>query len=272
MWYTLNMKRLMLFAFLGALINSVSAQSKLEAYILNHKDIAMQEMDRTGIPASIKLAQGLLESNVGNSSLSTIGNNHFGIKCGNHWEGKEIYKEDDDYGLNNQLTKSCFRVFDSANDSYIAHSEFLLNPKKDYRYGFLFSIPAHDYIAWANGLQEAGYATDPKYAEKLITRIEEHQLYQYDGSSHPIARFDVPSIIEKIKKVCYSHIVQIGESLQSIASQYQMDPGILIHSNNIQGPLIVGQELSWTAQNSQNDTTFGPSNQKPYSYDTDPPD
>ncbi len=272
MIYNQNMKRLMLFGFMSVLMTSVSSQSELEAYILDHKDIAIQEMDRTGIPASIKLAQGLLESNVGKSSLSSIGNNHFGIKCGNHWEGKEMYKEDDDYGLHNQLTKSCFRVFNSANESYVAHSEFLLNPKKQYRYGFLFSIPSQDYVAWANGLQEAGYATDPQYAEKLISRIEQYGLYQYDGSSNPIARFDVPSIIEKIKDLSYSHIVQIGESLQSIASQYQMDPGILIQSNNIQGPLIVGQELNWTAQNSQNDATFKSLHQKPFAYDTDPPD
>lgn len=248
------------------------AQPNVYDYIYAHKDIAIEEMHRTGIPASIKLAQGLLESNIGQSPLSKIGNNHFGIKCGNSWEGKEIYKEDDDYGANNQLTKSCFRVFESAHESYIAHSEFLLNPRKSYRYGFLFSIPSHDYISWAKGLKKAGYATDPKYADKLISRIEDYALYQFDGSSAPMARINVPRMIRNIKDITYSHIVQLGESLQSIAEQYQMDPNILIHSNNIHSPIVVGQELSWSKHNSNNDATFNSSQQKLQTHASDTPD
>jgi len=250
----------------------LGAQYTVQDYIDMHKDIAIEEMYRTGIPASIKLAQGLLESNIGKSSLSTIGNNHFGIKCGNTWNGKEIYKEDDDYGLNNQLTKSCFRVFESAHESYVAHSEFLLNPRKSYRYGFLFSIPAHDYISWAKGLKQAGYATDPQYAEKLISRIEDYALYQYDGSSQAITRIDVPKIIKNIKDITYSHIVQIGESLQSIAGQYQIDPNILVRSNNIQSPIVVGQELSWSKDIPNNDHNFKSSHQKLTVHASDTPD
>ena len=268
----LNMMRLLLIYMSFTSTIGLTAQADVQDYIYTHKDIAIEEMHRTGIPASIKLAQGLLESNIGQSSLSKIGNNHFGIKCGNSWQGKEMYKEDDDYGANNQLTKSCFRVFESAYDSYVAHSEFLLNPRKSYRYGFLFSIPSHDYIAWAKGLKKAGYATDPHYAEKLISRIEDYALYQFDGSSGPMARVNVSNIINNIKDITYSHIVQIGESLQSIAEQYQLDPNILIHSNNIHSPIVVGQELSWSKYNSNNDATFKTSHQKLHTHASDTPD
>ena len=266
------MMRLILICMIITSTLVVHAQSKVQEYIYAHKDIAIEEMYRTGIPASIKLAQGLLESNIGQSPLSKIGNNHFGIKCGSNWNGQEIYKEDDDYDANNQLTKSCFRVFQSAHDSYIAHSEFLLNPRKSYRYGFLFSIPSYDYISWARGLKKAGYATDPQYAEKLISRIEDYALYQYDGSSEPIARINMPKFIKNIKDITYSHIVQIGESLQSIAEQYQMDPNILIQSNNIHSPIVVGQELSWSKNNSNNDVTFKAVHQKQQVHASDTPD
>jgi len=149
-------------------------------YLNTYKDIAIAEMQRTRIPASIKLAQGMLESSWGQSELATVANNHFGIKCGSGWTGGGFYKEDDDRDAEGQLIESCFRKFRDAQESYIAHSDFLTDSKKAYRYGFLFEYEADDYKSWARGLKKAGYATDPKYPQKLISIIEKYDLAQYD--------------------------------------------------------------------------------------------
>jgi len=150
-----------------------------ERYIEQYKDIAIYEMHRTGIPASIKLAQGLLESQAGFSELAQFANNHFGIKCKKEWQGQRFFKEDDDTDPNGVLIKSCFRVYPSALDSYKDHSHFLrLRP----RYQKLFQLNRTDYRAWAYGLKECGYATDPNYPKKLIQLIEKYQLHQYDLS------------------------------------------------------------------------------------------
>ncbi len=151
-----------------------------DRYIENHRDIAMSEMLRTGVPASIKLAQGMLESDWGRSDLATEANNHFGIKCGSNWNGNSFFKSDDDRDSQGNLIESCFRSFDNAYDSFVAHSDFLSDPKKKYRYGFLFKLETTDYKKWANGLKEAGYATDPNYPKKLIQIIEKYELHQYD--------------------------------------------------------------------------------------------
>ncbi|OAV43043.1 glucosaminidase domain-containing protein [Lewinella sp. 4G2] len=150
------------------------------AYIAKYKDIAMREMQRAGIPASIKLAQGLHETGAGKSVLARSANNHFGIKCGGNWKGEEYYREDDDYNSRGQLIKSCFRKYRNAEASYVAHSEFLRNPAKAYRYGALFRLDPRDYRAWAKGLRSSGYATDPRYADILIALIERYNLTQYD--------------------------------------------------------------------------------------------
>ncbi|MFZ1705284.1 MAG: glucosaminidase domain-containing protein [Saprospiraceae bacterium] len=160
--------------------SSWANRKMVEQYISQFKDIATTEMKRTGVPASIKLAQGLLESSWGQSDLALVANNHFGIKCGGNWEGKMYFKVDDDVDASGRLIESCFRSFLSAQESYIAHSEFLTNPAKKARYGFLFEYPSTDYVSWAKGLQFSGYATDKKYADKLISLIESYQLYQYD--------------------------------------------------------------------------------------------
>ena len=146
-------------------------------YINLYKDLAVAEMIRTGIPASIKLAQAMLESNCGRSELACKANNHFGIKCGNDWNGNHFKKEDDDYE-DGQLVKSCFREFRTVYDSYVAHSDFLTDPAKSARYGFLFDLKTTDYQGWANGLSRAGYATDPQYANRLISLIEKYHLDQ----------------------------------------------------------------------------------------------
>jgi len=155
------------------------ANEDRKKYIEKFKKIAMEEMDRMGIPASIKLAQGILESGDGKSELARKANNHFGMKCGGAWTGKTYFLKDDDY-KNGVLVKSCFRVFKNAEASYRAHSEFLSDPRKSYRYGPLFDLDIYDYKSWARGLKKSGYATNPNYANLLIRIIEANNLYQYD--------------------------------------------------------------------------------------------
>jgi LysM repeat protein len=163
-----------------------------ETYIKRYKKIAMREMERTGVPASIKLAQGILESDAGRSKLARSANNHFGIKCGSRWNGGKYFKEDDDYNDQGQLIKSCFRQYRNADASFVAHSEFLRDPNKSFRYGFLFRLDPTDYRAWAKGLRSAGYATLPTYPERLISLIERYNLNQYDQSSVVV---DEPEVV-----------------------------------------------------------------------------
>jgi LysM repeat protein len=149
-------------------------------YVQKYRHLAVAEMHRAGIPASIKMAQALIESNAGMSELATRANNHFGIKCGGDWTGPGYHKEDDDYDANGNLKKSCFRHFGDVEESFVAHSEFLRNPSKVNRYGFLFQLPTTDYVSWAEGLKKAGYATNPNYARTLIRVIEEYKLHELD--------------------------------------------------------------------------------------------
>lgn len=144
---------------------------KYQQYINQYKDIAIEQMQRWGIPASITLAQGLFESGAGQSRLAVKGNNHFGIKC-NGWDGRMIYQDDDTDG-------ECFRAYESVYQSYEDHSRFLANGK---RYASLFNYETTDYRAWAKGLKAAGYATNPQYANKLIELIQLYKLYQYDNA------------------------------------------------------------------------------------------
>lgn len=157
-------------------ISLMSANPSLN-YIEQYKSIAISEMQRTGIPASIKMAQALLESGAGQSTLAKEANNHFGIKCGGSWSGKTFYRKDDDYNSKGELIKSCFRKFKKPAESFIAHSEFLSTQK---RYQDLFNLSMTDYKAWAHGLKKAGYATDKRYPEKLIQLIEKYSLYELD--------------------------------------------------------------------------------------------
>jgi hypothetical protein len=152
-------------------IQSVSAQRiSVDEYIDTYAELAISEMKRSGIPASITLAQGILESANGNSTLATEGNNHFGIKC-HDWEGGKMYHDDDAKG-------ECFRKYGSAHESYIDHTDFLMTRS---RYGFLFDYESTDYENWAKGLSKAGYATDPNYPERLISLIERYNLHLYDA-------------------------------------------------------------------------------------------
>lgn len=126
------------------------------------------------------MAQAILESNSGRSYLAKQGRNHFGIKCGSSWSGRSVMRKDDDY-KNGRLVQSCFRAYADAEESFVAHSEFLRDPRKNHRYGFLFRLEPTNYKAWAYGLKKAGYATNPKYPKLLIDLIERYQLDQLDG-------------------------------------------------------------------------------------------
>lgn len=139
-------------------------------YIQKYKDDAIKEMHMHGVPASITLAQAMLESGDGNSALAVYANNHFGIKCHAEWVGKSYIQDDDE-------RNECFRKYNNVYESYADHSMFLRTRP---RYSFLFELNTTDYKAWAYGLKKAGYATDPNYAEKLIEIIEKHNLSQYD--------------------------------------------------------------------------------------------
>ena len=167
------MKKLFIyiFVFVALLLPGVSnAQTAQEKYISTFADLAVQEMYRSGVPASITLAQGMLESGNGRSELAQKSNNHFGIKCHNNWSGERVYHDDDAKG-------ECFRKYSHPYQSYRDHSDFL---RYRDRYKFLFDLKTTDYKGWAYGLKQAGYATDPNYATKLIKIIEDYKLYQYD--------------------------------------------------------------------------------------------
>ena len=155
---------------LGHVLHAQSRSKQYEEYIKKYRDIAVEEMERYHIPASITLAQGLLESGAGQGTLARKSNNHFGIKCGGDWRGKSV-KHDDD------ARDECFRVYKNAADSYRDHSKFLAGRP---RYASLFKLDMTDYKGWAHGLKKAGYATNPRYAYQLIDIIERYDLYKYD--------------------------------------------------------------------------------------------
>lgn len=165
---------LVVFLF-GEMFGCVAGQNmtkspEYEAYIEAYKQMAISSKERYGIPAAITMAQGLLESSAGKSNLAVECNNHFGIKCGSSWYGETMKKDDDS-------AEECFRCYASAQASFDDHSEFLMKQ----RYAFLFDYQITDYISWAKGLKQAGYATDPKYPAKLIGLIELYELYKLDG-------------------------------------------------------------------------------------------
>ena len=178
------MKKVICFflSFLFVASNSFAERMSVEEYVNYYRDVAISEMYRTGIPASIKLGQGIIESDAGNSKLAKNSNNHFGIKCKKEWTGDTYYHEDDDYDRAGRLIESCFRAYYSSYESYIDHSEFLTN--RD-RYQSLFSYHHTDYKQWAFGLKSAGYATAKGYAEKLISVIERYGLAKYDFYPNP---------------------------------------------------------------------------------------
>ncbi|MFZ9661786.1 MAG: glycoside hydrolase family 73 protein [Chitinophagaceae bacterium] len=159
----------LLFLISYSIVLSQESTESIQLYIEKYKDIAISEMKRTGVPASIKLAQGILETGAGTSDLMKRSNNHFGLKCKSWWTGEKVYHDDDKSG-------ECFRKYASAEDSYIDHSDYL---KAMTWYAFLFKLDPLDYKAWAEGLKKAGYATNPQYTQKLIKYIEENDLNKF---------------------------------------------------------------------------------------------
>ena len=188
---------------------SVQAQKLTpEEYIEQHKELAIREMKRMGVPASIKLAQGLLETENGNSPLLKKSNNHFGIKCKSNWSGGGVSHDDDALG-------ECFRTYPSAEESYRDHSNFLRGSE---RYAFLFKLDPADYKGWAYGLKKAGYATNPRYTEKLIQSIEKYNLQQYSLLAvNDVPRYD-RSQFEDDKEVPFVYVEDNAAQPESAGS------------------------------------------------------
>ena len=164
----------------GGSFRPISVQ---ELYMDQYKYVAISEMQRSGIPASIKMAQGIMESMAGRSELAVQANNHFGIKCKGTWTGETYLYQDDDLDSSGQLIHSCFRMYPSAVDSYIDHTDFILGRS---RYKELFNYSKFDYESWALGLKKCGYATDPLYAKKLLETIRKYILENLDKEADPI--------------------------------------------------------------------------------------
>jgi flagellum-specific peptidoglycan hydrolase FlgJ len=201
-----------------------------EIYIQSYSAIAMEEMRKYKIPASITLAQGILESGSGKGRLSVEANNHFGIKC-HGWQGKKIYHDDD-------RSQECFRKYDQAQTSFEDHSTFLTSRS---RYSKLFSLKSDDYKGWAKGLRAAGYATDRKYPEKLISLIERYQLHTYDDMvlANTTATKDLPE-----DYVSLSHRVVRGDTLYSLSKKYNTTVEEIKRLNGLKNnDLSLGQML-----------------------------
>jgi len=202
-----------------------------QAYIDTYNKLAIEEMHAYKIPASITLAQGILESRSGRSELTKRSNNHFGIKCHKSWKGGKTYHDDDKKG-------ECFRVYKHPVYSFRDHSLFLYGRK---RYMNLFRLKITDYKGWAKGLQKAGYATDKKYPKKLIKLIEDYKLYEYDAKA-------LGKTVDEIKtKIVDSHTVKKGDTLYSISRKHKVSVDDLKEINGLADNTIsVGQKLYLT--------------------------
>lgn len=203
------------------------------AYIEKYKAVAHTNQDKYCIPASIILGQAILESGSGTGPLSLYANNHFGIKCNKDWTGQSIKYDDDS-------VDECFRKYNNPYDSFRDHAVFLTSGS---RYGSLFKLDKKDYKAWANGLKNAGYATDSLYPTKLIALIERFQLYKYDGESYftnneVVAQSDVFVSNESF------HIVTKGDTLYSISKAYKISiDNLKIKNNLLDNAISIGQSI-----------------------------
>ncbi|MGB5554429.1 MAG: glucosaminidase domain-containing protein [Flavobacteriaceae bacterium] len=213
--------------------------ASIDEYINTFSEIAQMEMKAFGIPASITLAQGLLESGLGKGELAMKTNNHFGIKCHTGWEGDFDYHDDDEKG-------ECFRKYNHPMYSFRDHSKFLASRS---RYAFLFDLRSDDYKAWAKGLSKAGYATDKRYPHKLVSLIETHHLHKFDSkdasskanriSTSPDIALNTPSVSEN-----KTYVVKQGDTLYSISRSYSVSLDDLKRWNYLYDSNIsVGQKL-----------------------------
>lgn len=239
-----------LFPSLLFLLISAAAYSQRESpeqYIEQYKQLAIDEMKRSGVPAAITLAQGILESESGNSDLVKMSNNHFGIKCKNNWAGQTVSHDDDAPG-------ECFRAYDRAAQSYEDHSDFLKNSP---RYAALFNLNPEDYKGWAQGLKRAGYATNPRYADILIASVEKYNLNQYtlegmmtgvNNSEYRVASFTATTPDNIGSSISYLAVndlsvvwinglkaikVQAGTSLLAIAAKFNVRLSRLLEWNEL---------------------------------------
>ena len=233
------MKKL-LFLLLFSIPLCINAQMKwnqqYQNYVNQYKDVAIEEMRRWKIPASITIAQGLFESGAGNSELARKGNNHFGIKC-HGWIGRTMYKDDD-------RKNECFRVYKSASESYEDHSKFLAQSQ---RYSRLFQLKTTDYKGWAHGLKACGYATNPQYPKKLIELIELYELDQYDragGSkskngfgfsiSHPVKSFNKNYYVIAHRGDTYKSLgKELGVSYRKLAKYNERDKNDVLEEGEV---------------------------------------
>jgi flagellum-specific peptidoglycan hydrolase FlgJ len=215
----------------------------VRVYISQYKDVAMGNMRNYGIPASIILAQGILESGAGRGDLALNANNHFGIKCHEGWTGESVKHDDDS-------AQECFRKYDNPSQSFKDHALFLTGRS---RYAKLFGFSKDDYKAWARGLRAAGYATDPKYPDKLISYIERYNLDQYDSQVLDVNYVsNEKQLVEELKlesrnitsNGLASYVVQKGDTLYSISKKFELKVEDLKQKNNLSdNTLSIGQRL-----------------------------
>lgn len=230
------------FVFLIFVYTNLNAQYSRAEYIQKYQVLAIEEMNRSGIPASITMAQACLESGNGNSELAKKSNNHFGIKCKSYWTGKKVYYDDDE-------ENECFRKYKTVEESYVDHTNFLMdNP----RYFELFQLPSDDYIGWAKGLKKAGYATARDYDNRLISIIEDYQLYRLDyrisldeltaSSNRKIQSENIsdkltikPFNIHQITKIngVKAVVVNEGDTYEMIAQELGLEPWELYRFNDL---------------------------------------
>lgn len=241
----------------GIVFSQAKRNKVYDDYINTYKGIAVDHMKKYKIPASITLAQGLLESGAGRSSLTQSSNNHFGIKCHNDWKGQKVYKADD--GPND-----CFRKYKKAEDSFDDHSRFLAEKS---RYKPLFALKITDYAGWAKGLQKCGYATDKAYANKLIKLIEDYELYLHDRKG--VGKEIVKKEQERILSPQYRHtpykthnlvyvVAQDGDTYEAIALEFDFKPKDLYKHNEVpEGfPLKAGDIVYFEKKKSKADKPY----------------
>lgn len=229
-------------ALLCAGVRAQSADGRYREYIERYAAMAVAQQEAHGVPASITLAQGLLESAAGRSTLATRGNNHFGIKCHAGWEGEYMLRDDD-------APDECFRVYGTAAESFEDHSRFLRRK----RYAPLFELDGSDYAGWARGLSRCGYATDPNYADRLIAIIERYALYVYDSASGREAEETAHYIWEHLRashpvrrsRGLHYVIAAPGDTYGSLAKEFRIKKKKLLEYNDVRrdGPVREWQEV-----------------------------
>ena len=223
--HTMKKLKLLLILIISCLTLQAQTRNKqYEDYIKKYRELAVEEMKKYHIPASITLAQGLLESGAGQSTLARKSNNHFGIKCGSDWRGKTVSHDDDARG-------ECFRAYKHPKESYEDHSKFLAGRP---RYASLFKLKITDYKGWARGLKKAGYATNPRYADQLIGIIELYELHKYDEKNYLkwIKKNPNPHQTYIANDLLYI-VVRAGDSWKSISKEFDISQKKLRKYNDL---------------------------------------